>query len=58
MISKTMKNMKKNFFIQIIDMLDAKGDKFNNNLGKNKYRGPPGYLLNYDPPINWIGIGL
>ena len=58
MISKTMKNMKKNFFIQIIDMLYAKGVKFNNNWGKNKYRGPPGSLLNYDPLINWIGIGL
>jgi len=39
------------------NILDAKGDKYN-NWGKNEYLGPPGYLLNYYPPIDWIGIGL
>ena len=38
-------------------MFDSKGDKTSGwSIGKK--RGPPKQLLDYDPPLGWIGYGL
>ena len=39
-------------------MFDSRGDNKDGGWGIGQKRGPPGYLINYDPPIGYIGYGL
>ncbi len=39
-------------------MFDPRGDNQDGGWGIGQKRGPPGYLINYDPPIGYIGYGL
>ena len=51
----------KNKIIKIImidpNIFDERFDK-DNNWGQCQKRGPPGFLMDYDPPLGWIGFGL
>lgn len=38
-------------------IFDSRGDR-KEGWGINQKRGPPGYLIEYDPPIGWDGYGL
>ena len=39
-------------------MFDPRGDNKDGGWGIGEKRGPPGYLIDYDPPIGYIGYGL
>ena len=39
-------------------MFDHNYDVLNDKWGKNKKRGPPHHLMDYDPPIGYRGYGL
>jgi hypothetical protein len=39
-------------------MFDSRGDNKDGGWGIGQKRGPPGYLIKYDPPIGYIGYGL
>jgi hypothetical protein len=39
-------------------MFDQRGDNKDGGWGIGEKRGPPGYLIDYDPPIGYIGYGL
>ena len=39
------------------NIFDDRFDK-DNNWGQCQKRGPPGFLMDYDPPLGWIGFGL
>ena len=39
-------------------MFDHNFDRLNDDWGRNEKRGPPGYLMDYDPPIGFKGYGL
>ena len=39
------------------DMFDVRGNR-NSGWGKGEKRGPPKYLIDYDPPEGWYGYGL
>ena len=40
------------------DMFDHNYDDLNDGWGRNEKRGPPDYLMDYDPPIGYKGYGL
>ena len=40
------------------DMFDHNYDRLNDDWGINEKRGPPGYLMDYDPPLGYKGYGL
>ena len=40
------------------DMFDHNFDRLNDDWGRNEKRGPPGYLMDYDPPLGFKGYGL
>ena len=39
-------------------MFDQIGDQLYDGMERNGKRGPPGYLMDYDPPIGYKGYGL
>ena len=39
-------------------MFDHNYDQLNDGWGRNQKRGPPGYLMDYDPPIGYKGYAL
>ena len=39
-------------------MFDPRGDNKDGGWGIGEKRGPPGYLMDYEPPVGYIGYGL
>ena len=40
------------------NMFDQAGDQLYDGWERNGKRGPPGYLMDYDPPLGYKGYGL
>ena len=56
-ISSQLKNKIKMKMMINDNIFDDRFDK-DNYWGQCPKRGPPGYLMDYDPPLGWTGLGI